>query len=117
MISIRRCHSLQGEALSSLPAADALQALLCAGLDAPLTLSHATELRRLRVLSLVDCRLPFCGLLELLPSMRELRCLLMGGALLEEELEATAQATHSGPTVPTVAPLQAIWRPSVPGSG
>ena len=50
-----------------------------------------------RVLSLVDCRLRLRSLLARLPSMSELRCLLLGGALVEDQ-PLTLTLTRPGPS-------------------
>ena len=93
VVSVRRCHSLHGETLDALPSGGAVSGLLCEGLDClgggvPLSRAHWPKLSGVRVLSLVDCRVRLASLLELLPSMPELRCLLLGGAIVEEEIES-----------------------------
>ena len=93
VVSVRRCHSLHGETLDALPAGGAVSGLLCAGMGClgggvPLSRAQWPKLSGVRVLSLVDCRVRLATLLELLPSMPELRCLLLGGAIVEEEVES-----------------------------
>ena len=98
VISIRRCHSLSGsETLDTLPTGGTVRALMYAGLSTHLGVVHALELRRVRVLSLVDCRLRLRSLLARLPSMPELRCLLLGGALVEDQ-PLTLTLTRPGPS-------------------
>ena len=58
----------------------------------------------MRVLSLVDCRLRLKRLLALLPSMPELRCLLLGGALLLLTLTLTLILTLTPTLTLTLTP-------------